>query len=302
MSDIAVGVTVFQREDKVAKLLDSIGPELPIDTVYIGDNGNLTDRKQEIYSQQFPFDLEVLDLEYDSGLGHSRRQIFERSTEPYLLIVDNDVEIPHNVQQLRTILKRRPDLGGVGGILIEEGRIRSDCHDLFENDKLLIKDIRKPKQVFKIAEYPLVEFDQIQNVAMYQRECLEEYCWDSEYTIGWEHTDFFVGHLKQTDWSFGVCPEVMFRHYPGGDNNYTSKRRNKQRLSQSKQYFLDKWGYDQVLTGQVNWLQTHDGLPAKQRLIEELFKHVIMELPPNVQVSLMKLRDSVRRLLGRPPA
>lgn len=302
MSDIAVGVTVFRREEKVARLLDSIGPESPIDTVYIGDNGDLTDRKQEIYSQQFPFEIEVMDLEYDSGLGHSRRKIVERSTEPYLLIVDNDVEIPHNVKQLRTILQRRPDLGGVGGILIEDGRIRSDCYDLFERDQLLVKDIRKPKQVLEVAGYPLVEFDQIQNVAMYRRECLEEYCWDAEYTIGWEHTDFFVGHLRQTDWAFGVCPEVMFRHYPGGSAGYTSKRRNRERLQESKRYFMDKWGYDQVLNGQVNWLQTNGGLPTKQRLLEQLLKHVLLGLPPNLQVSLLNLRDSFRSVLGKPPA
>jgi hypothetical protein len=302
MSDIAVGATVFQREEKVARLLASIDAESPIETVYLGDNGELTDRKQEIYSREFPFELEVLDLEYDSGLGHSRRKIVERSDEPYLLIVDNDVEITHNVAQFQTILRHRTDLGGVGGILIEDDRIRSDCHDLFERGQLLLKDIREPKQVQEVAELPLVEFDQIQNVAMYRRECLEDYCWDSEYTIGWEHTDFFVGHQKQTDWSFGLCPEVMFRHYPGGDTSYISKRRNKERLRASKQYFLEKWGYKQVLNGQVNWLQTHSGLPTKQRLVEHFLKHLILELPPGTQVSLMNLRDSVRDILGKPPA
>jgi hypothetical protein len=261
----------------------------------------MTERKQEIYNEDYEFDLEVLDLEFDAGLGHSRRKIVERSDEPYLLIVDSDVRIPHNVSDLYTILQRRPDLGGVGGVLIESDQIRSDCYDLFDRGSLLVKDIREPKQVQEVAELPLVEFDQIQNVALYRRDCLEDYCWDSSYTIGWEHTDFFLGHKKQTEWSFGVCPEVMFRHYPGGDTGYKSKRQSKERIRKTKKYFLKKWGYEQVLMGQVNWLQTNSGLPTKQRLVEQLIKHVIFSLPSSLKISSMKLRDTLRYLRGKPP-
>lgn len=302
MGEIALGATVFQREKKVAALLKSIDADLPIQTVYIGDNGEITDRKREIYNKQYPFDLEVLDLEYDSGLGHSRRKIVEQSEEPYLLIVDCDVEVPHNVERLYDILEQKNDLGGVGGVLIEGDRLRSDCHDLFESRSLLVKDIREPKQIQEVAGSPLVEFDLIQNVAMYRRECLDDYCWDSAYTIGWEHTDFFIGHKRRTDWSFGVCPEVMFRHYPGGSASYTSKRQSRKRLQKTKQHFLQKWGYKQVLTGQVNWLQTNSGLPTKQRLLEQFIKHFILSLPSNAQVSLMDLRDLLRKLRGKPPA
>lgn len=302
MSEIAVGSTVFQREEKVAGLLNSIPSDSLIDTVYLGDNGENTERKDEIYTKQYPFKLTVLDLEYDSGLGHSRRRIVEESDEPYLLIVDSDIEIPHNVKLLYTILQQRDDLGGVGGILIEEDQIRSDCYDLFENGSLLLKDIREPKQVQNVAGAPLITFDQIQNVAMYRRECVEDYCWDSAYTIGWEHTDFFIGHKKQTSWSFGVCPEVMFRHYPGGDTSYTDKRLSKQRLKETKRYFLNKWGYRQVFNGQVNWLQTNGGLPSKQRLVEQFIKHGVLSLPPSVQATIIELRDTIRDLRGKPPA
>lgn len=302
MNEIALGATVFQREEKVANLLGSIDPDSPIKTVYLGDNGKITKRKEEVYAKDYPFELEILDLEFDSGLGYSRRQIVEQSEEPYLLIVDSDVKIPHNVDQLHTILQNRPDLGGVGGVLIEDDQIRSDCYDLFNEGPLLMKDIREPKQVQEVAGLSLVEFDQIQNVAMYRKECLEDYCWDSEYRIGWEHTDFFLGHKENTTWSFGVCPEVMFRHYPGGDLEYMSKRRDIERLRQTKEYFLKKWGYEQVLMGQVNWLQTNDGVASQQQFVEQLLKHLILSLPTGIQVSLMNLRDSLRKIRGKPPA
>lgn len=302
MRDIAVGATVFQREEKVANLLNSIDTDSPIKTVYLGDNGEITERKKQIYNREYHFKLKVLDLEYDSGLGHSRKKIVEESEEPYLLIVDSDIQIPHNILQLYTILQQREGLGGVGGILIERDHIRSDCCDLYENDPILLKHIQGSKEVKQIAGAPLVEFDQIQNVAMYRRECLEDYCWDSAYTIGWEHEDFFIGHKKKTDWSFGVCPEVMFRHYPGGNENYTSKRRNKERLKEAKKHFLEKWGYKQVFNGQVNWLQTNGSLPTKQRLLEQYIKKIILSLPADAQVSLMNLRDGFRDLRGQQPA
>lgn len=301
MSEIAVGATVFDRRNKIESLLDSIGSELPINTVYIADNGCIDEQKTQIYGKEYPFDIEVLDLEYDSGLGHSRREIVNRSNEEYLLIVDNDVEIPYNVTELHTILENRTDLGGVGGVLIETSRIRSDCHDLFNRGSILIKDIREAKTVQEVAGSPLIEFDQIQNVTLYRRECLEDYCWDPKYKIGWEHTDFFIGHKKQTQWSFAVCPEVMFHHNPGGDTSYISKRKSKDRLQESKEYFLEKWGYEQVLNGQVNWLQTNSGLPTKQRLIEQFIKHFILSLPPNLQLSVLDLRDYFRKLQGKPP-
>ena len=302
MEEIAVGATVFDRAEKVADLLDSIGPETPISAVYLGDNGNTTERKEEIYSKEYPVELHVLDLQYDSGLGHSRRKIVERSDEPYLLVVDSDVEIPHEVGRLHTILRQRPELGGVGGVLIEGDRIRSDCYDLFERGSLLLRDLKEPKQVQEVAGLPLVEFDQIQNVAMYRRECLEDYCWDSAYTIGWEHTDFFVGHKKRTEWSFGVSPEVMFRHYPGGDENYRSKRRSWTRIRESKQYFLDKWGFRQVVNGETRWLGTQHRTPGISDEIIEIIKQGIIWLPPSAQAKIMNLRDYTRKLRGEPPS
>lgn len=301
MNGIALGATVFNRHEKVDDLLESADEVSCIESVYLGDNGRLTENKKEIYNRNYSFDLEVLDLEYDSGLGHSRREIVKQSDEPFLLIVDSDVEVPKNVSHLYSILDERPTLGGVGGVLIESDRIRSDCHDLFLRDNLLVKHINESKTIQSVDGLPAVEFDLIQNVAMYRRECLEDYCWDPEYKIGWEHTDFFVGHKKQTDWSFAVCPEVLFRHYPGGGSSYVSKRRNRQRIEHSKQYFLKKWGYQQVLMGHINWLQTSSGLPTKQRIVEQSVKHVILSLPPNAQIAVMNLRDSIRKLRGQPP-
>lgn len=301
MPTVAAGATVFKRVQKLESLLDSIDSDSIIETVYIGDNGELTEEKQDIYAQDYPFELEILDLEYDSGLGHSRRAIVEQSNEEYLLIVDNDVEIPHNIESLLRILRERPDIGGVGGVLIEDDRIRSECHDFFERGSLLVRDIREPKQIQNVTGLPVVEFEQIQNVTMYRRECLEDYTWDPNYIIGWEHADFFLAHKKQTDWNFGVCPEVMFRHYPGGSQEYKSKRSDYERNWRSKQYFLEKWNYDQVLNGQTRWLGTEGGLPSDTDHVVGILKNILHRLPASVQAHLMNLRDFSRKVRDKPP-
>ncbi|PSP86459.1 hypothetical protein BRC87_13860 [Halobacteriales archaeon QS_4_66_20] len=301
MTSIGLGVTVFERTKKLSNLLSSISANSLISTVYIGDNGRLTDEKRSLYATEFPFELEVVNLEFDAGLAQSRKAVVEESDDDFFLVVDNDVKIPHNVSNLLTILQEQQELGGVGGILIENGRIRSDCYDLHERGPLLLKDIREDKPIRSVDGHPLVQFDQIQNVTMYRRECLEDYCWDPEYVIGWEHTDFFLGHKKKTNWEFGVCPEVMFRHYPGGNTDYISKRRSHHRIRQTKKYFLDKWGYEQVLNGQTNWLESHDGLPPTEAPASELGKQGLLALPTGLQVHLMNLRDSVRKLRGEPP-
>ena len=95
-----------------------------------------------------------------------------------------------------------------------------------------------------------IEFDFIPNAAVFRKDCLEEYSWDPNYTIGGEHLDFYVGHWKETDWRFGICPNVSFQHFPGGSPEYLTERTNTNKLRASYQYFGEKWGYSFLERGQ----------------------------------------------------
>ena len=256
MSSIGMGVKVFSRTNKLENLLESVDPSV-IETVHVADDGKSTSRKEELYSREFPFELNVIDLDYDTGLGYGRKRIVEESTEDFLLIVDSDHIIPHNVELLRKQLEHDPELGGISGALIENNRVRIGAHDLYTEGNLLIRDIRNEKEIRRIAGAPFVEFDFIPNVALFRRQCVEDYCWDEKYKIGTEHIDFYVGHFRNTDWTFGCCPEVYFQHKPGGDRDYKSSRRNYDILRESHQYFLDKWGYDQVFHVRGHWIDSY---------------------------------------------
>lgn len=300
MAEMALGVTVFKRTNKLRELLDTVDGNI-IDRVIVADNGNITPEKQRIYDAFSATTLTILDVKYDAGLGYSRDKIVNELEEEYLLLVDSDVKLPNNVDLLRDQLRAEPEFGGIGGVLWEDTQIRSDCFDLHENGDSLIRDTNTEKRIRRVAGGPLVEFDVIQNVALFRRECLEDYSWDPEFKIGGEHIDFFVGHKQETEWQFGLNPNVLFKHNPGGDANYLQHREDINELRKSKQRFLEKWEYNQVVNGHMNWLRSRNRLPSIRESTEDIIKRVLLSLPGSVQAPLMNLRDRLRIIKGKPP-
>jgi len=270
MTSFAAGVTVFKRTAETQRFLESI--DVPsIDTVYVADNGDIPPERWEIYEQDWPFSLEVLDLEYDSGLGYGREQIVEATSEEYLLIADNDMVVPSNVELLREQLEKKPDYGGISGILLEDGRIRSGCWDLYErgllrDDDVITLDIREPKPIERVAEAPLATFDFITNAAVFRVDCLEDYCWHPDLIVE-EHLDFYIGHMKRTDWQFGVCPAVLFKHLPGDDEEYTTIRSSDERVEKCRRKSLDRWGYrKRIYIKSHDWISTMESQSISQEV------------------------------------
>lgn len=264
MHNVALGTKVFSRAEKLTQLLASV-EKTGINKVYVADDGKPTDMKANIYSCEYDFELEVLNLEYDAGLGAGRKRIVEQFDRDYLLIVDTDHEIPRNVDILRDQLEARQSIGGIAGTIVEpnKGRVFQSAKDLYEEGNVLVRsaDIND-KSIEFIANHAFVPFQFIPNAAMFRRECLEDYSWDPYYVIGKEHIDFYVGHWKRTDWTFGVAPEVFFRHYPGGDQVYENNRFNDGKLDKSTEYFRKKWNYNQLRTDRSFWFDTEPQPPS----------------------------------------
>ena len=252
--DIAVGTKVFKRSEKLEQLLSSI-PNY-VKTVYVADDGS-TNERSDIYTKEYQFDLKVLDLEYDKGLGAGRRAIVDEFTEEYLTIVDADHKIPENLDLLRGLLDENDQLGGVSGAILEpnEQTYYITGQFLKEEGKDLHRGPRVEKDIVidEINGNSVLYFDFIANAAMFRRECLESYSWDPEYVIGYEHIDFYVGHWKTTKWKFGVCPSVIFKHYPGGSSEYNENRESANKLNNSKDYFLEKWEFEKDVRRGFRW-------------------------------------------------
>ncbi|MFD1563000.1 glycosyltransferase family 2 protein [Haloarchaeobius amylolyticus] len=288
MSDpaVALGVKVFNRTEKLEALLESV-PADEYETVYVADDGQ-TEERTHLYERSWPFDLELIDLPYDAGLGVGRNAIVDALSEDYLTVVDSDHEVPTNVGVLARQLEARPEFGGISGLLLEDGRIQGLCHDLFEEGDVLIRDTGS-KTAAMVAGYPLVEFDFVPNVVTLRRDCLEELAWDENYVIGREHLDFFVGHWQGTDWRFGTCPAVLFPHRPGGGSEYDSNRLDRSKLLASKSYFREKWGYEQVVAREF-WL----GNQSVDKPLAILDSDV--PVPTWLGAKVMDLRDARLRL------
>jgi len=287
---VALGVKVFTRVDKLADLLDTANHPL-VETVYVADDGEITDEKRELYDQEYDFELELLDLEYDTGLGYGRKKICESLSEEYLLILDSDMLVPKNIEILQAQLEAEPSLGGVSGTIVENNRFRGGAGDLFEEGDILVRDIRDAKEIQTVSGYPLVMFDMIRNAAMFRKECLDDYTWDENYKIGYEHPDFFLGHKRRTDWQFGLSPNVTFQHFPGGDQPYLDKRKSKTRLDNSKGYFLEKWGFDAYIKYNNKWIESYKPGTTPVGLINDGIRF----LGPRTPVPLQKKFERARQ-------
>ncbi|WP_247002229.1 glycosyltransferase family 2 protein [Halosolutus gelatinilyticus] len=285
-ASVALGVKVFNRTEKLEALLESV-PDGAYETVYVADDGR-TEERSHLYDREWPFDLELLDLPYDAGLGPGRNAIVDALSEEYLTIVDSDHEVPPNADVLARQLEERPEFGGISGLLLEHGRIQGLCHDLFEEGNVLIRDTGS-KTAETVAEYPLVEFDFVPNITTFRRDCLEELAWDENYVIGREHLDFFVAHWRETDWRFGTCPSVLFPHRPGGGAEYEGNRHDPAKNLASESYFREKWGYDQIVAREF-WL----GNQSVDKPLAILDRDV--SVPTWLGAKVMDLRDARLRL------
>lgn len=235
---------MFSRVKKLQKLLHSID-EKNIPKVYIADNGRITKEKQSLYDMTRTYELEIFDLEYDSGVGKCRKVLTKNTDEDILMFLDSDMVIPANYELLIDQLKANKNIGAVGGLINVKGRIKPPGIDLKEVNNKLTLGIWGEKQVEYIKNVPFIRYDMIPQVGVFRRECIEEYTWDERYKIR-DHIDFFVGHKRNTEWVFGINLQVAFPHFKGGSPEYENHRKSEEKVSNDIKYLKEKWGYQEI--------------------------------------------------------
>jgi len=259
---IALGTKVFSRTDDLRRLLDSV-PSF-VSKVYIADDGEMSEEKATLYDSDYHFELQVIDLEYDVGVGRGRNAIVDSVDEEYVFIVDPDHRLTPQMELLYHQFKQKPELGGIGAIIVEplNDRMYSQAADFREvRTDEGTKLVREPqgfggeKRIEVVAGAPLVEFDFIPHATLFRRECLRDQMWDENYLTEYEHSDFFVSHWKHTDWKFAISPSVTVLHFPGGDTEYLLNRQDPEKTSRGKEYFLEKWGYTRMETTDGRWIE-----------------------------------------------
>lgn len=248
---ITLGVKVFMRTKALESLLESV-EYTPIKTVIVADDGRTADRSH-LYQREWPFELQVINLDFDAGVGTGRDAIVKQCETDYLMMTDPDMVLPSNIGRLRDALRADDTLGGIAPMMFESGRPKAYAHDLRETETplgtVLLRGMWEMPEKERVAGLLLARLDVIPNLALYKAECLADYSWDTYYVNAKDHLDNMVGHWKTTDWEFAVAPEVVVEH-SGLDEDpeeYVTSREDRNRKQDARQYFLNKWGYHQTL-------------------------------------------------------
>lgn len=182
---------------------------------------------ERTYAESLP--LEIVDLPADSGRSKKLNVGIDRTTAPYILILDDDTYPPSNVYELVDVLEQNPDIGGVAPYLEEEGQIHCNAGDYYDERGWMLKDSREEKQPERTdSGQCLYRYDQIPPIGMFRRAVFEDYTWDNEYLGGLEDTDFFLKHHELGEWEFVITPNYIIRHDPGPGSIdvYFDERRN----------------------------------------------------------------------------
>jgi len=286
---IACGVPVYSRTEALTQFLESVPPY--VETVYIAENGPRPSRDERaaLYDgRDWPFDLEVLRLDVDVGIGRCREAICEALTEPYLWMGDCDMVFVDagDLRRLRGVLERNPDLGGVSGWLIEGATVRAGARQLVEHDGRLIKAVEEPPET-RGERTPFACFDFIPHAGVFRADAYDTYSYDANIK-NTEHVDFFYSHAQRGEWEFASTPSVLIRHNRWVDEEYRQSRRGSDHIDEA--LLAEKHGIKGTAPG-----SNTDWAGYRNRSVKErLFEAFRASTPPRVW---MPLRRILRRVV-----
>jgi len=252
MTEIACGVPIYARTKALRQFLESVPAY--VETVYVADNGPEQDRA--LYTESWPFALDVLHLEHDVGIGACRAAIADACDEPYLWVGDCDMAFvdDRDLRTLRSVLESHPDLGGVSGWLLEDRAIRAGARDLETTGATAIKEATDAEM--EHDPVPFARFDFIPQAGLFRTGIYEDYSYDPK-VRSTEHFDFFYAHRQLGAWDFASTPAVLIRHDRNIDEQYRESQRGRGHVDRDT--LAEKWGIEHVEPGaKSDWAKVHD--------------------------------------------
>ena len=279
-SDLTVGIKTFLRTQQLAMCLEALVAH-PWHRVIVADDGPIDAEREAMYANftaRLP--LELLRLEFDTGLSAGRNEIVRRCDSEYLLVLDDDQTVPANIGDLREVMDENRHLGGVSCIWLERGVRRCTACDIRRRGRYLIKATDGSRPVRQTTRgLRFVEFDFVPNSTLFRMDCLRELAWDPFYKIGKEHLDFYLSHQALGKWRFAVCLDVEIGHHPEDNSAQYLQFRKGERLKVSERYFFDKFDVEDVIEGPkligdesplLAFLIRHDVPPALIKVAKRL--------------------------------
>lgn len=249
--EIAFIIPSFLRPEKTQKCIESIYATFPRDwyRIYLGNQDNL------IRPSYLHLDDKFYNLEYNSGLAKTRQYLINQSSEPFIIIMDDDFIFTKesNLNIFIQILLDKENNGVVGGQLRNYNRkaIFSYLYNL-EYDINTLKKIEINPSFIKTKQSLTQQFqeyaygDLILNFSMAKRSMFNDIKYDEKFKLI-EHTDFYLRNKLLNKWKVSFTPNVYAEHQIENNSDAYNKYRHWQEGENVKigyQHFKEKWNID----------------------------------------------------------
>ena len=252
--EVAICIKTYMREALLLRSVKSILSICPFKhRLYIADDGPISDDKARLYDELRAKGHIVLELPRDSGISYGRNQLVRASTEPYILLIDDDIvfSASSDIAILADVLAAEPKVGIVAPVLRNEGNAFGAYFvnenyarglDLRREGSLIVR-VPSAKIVLKAGAAEFIHADQVVNCFLARREVFDSVRWDDRIKVEYEHMDFFLSLKLDGRWMATVAQNAAAIHLRRDeDMDYFRARR-----SFSPAYFLAKWRASSVI-------------------------------------------------------
>jgi len=242
---IAVGIKTFFREGALFRAVRSIEKHFPYPyRLYIADDSPASSEKESLYARLENEGHVVLRLPFDSGLSLGRNRIVKAADEPYILIMDDDIELRggESIKNMMRVLLSDESIGLVSAMLtLENGNwLANENYQMglrFVWENKLLQRYPSKRDIKEVDGVRYLYADQVVNFFIARREVFDDVQWDNRIKIEYEHMDFFL-NLAKTRWKAAVCMDARAVHQiTDSGPEYNQARRHA-----PAGYFLDKHG------------------------------------------------------------
>jgi len=249
------------------------------------------EHKRIVFEANQVIDAEIYRFSYDYGLAACRNRLIELVSEPYFLMVDDDIIVFPGIWSASPILTLSKNIAAATFGWFYNGVLNIDAWDIeIKSQNRLSKTVRWPKNIISINGFVFYyPFDFVPNQGFWSRKFFDEFQWDEHYIIEGEHEDLAL-QARSSDWFFAVCINVQLQHLHDWSNReYHEKHRfSEKKMSRSWIYFFKKWNLKEYEDGDcvLPWLPL-DKIKNRRSIRESLEKWSRL-LPSHAQ---MKMRE-----------
>jgi GT2 family glycosyltransferase len=232
LPSVDIIIKTFMRPACLRRLVGSIITRYPGAPLNIADDSELDEGTRSYYAELERQGHQVVLLPFNVGLSAGRNVLVDRTSRPYLLLLDDDRVFTEDtrIEALVAVLDADPSIGVAAGSSLDNGTdLISYEHNLRVQHRLLHYYPIGPETI-PIGGHPCRLAQGVHNFALFRREVFATTRWDEELKT-MEHSDFFL-RLSGTGWKVVHVGNVSVAHFhesPPGYDAFRYDRANNER-------------------------------------------------------------------------